>query len=104
MGRVIEVSATTKQGIPELKEEIYRALSLIRVFLREKSGYVDLERPLVLRKGAVVRDVVRKISREMLESFRYAILSGPQRKQAELRVGLDYELLDGDIITIISKN
>lgn len=104
MGKVIEVSAATKKGIPELKEEIYQALSLIRVFLREKSGYVDLERPLVLRKGALVRDVVRKISREMLESYRYAILSGPQRKQAELRVGLDYELLDGDIITIISRN
>lgn len=104
MGNVIEVSAATKAGIPELKEEIYKALSLVRVYLREKSGYVDLERPLVLRKGALVRDVVRKISREMMESFRYAILTGPQRKQSELRVGLEYELLDGDIITIISKN
>ncbi|MEM0157609.1 MAG: GTPase, partial [Thermoplasmataceae archaeon] len=104
MGRVIEVSATTKAGIPQLKDEIYRALALVRVYLREKSGYVDLNRPMVLRNGAVVRDVVRKISREMLESFRYAILTGPQRKQAELRVGLDYDLMDGDIITIISRN
>ena len=104
MGRVIEVSATTKAGIPQLKDEIYRALALVRVYLREKSGYVDLDRPMVLRDGTVVRDVVRKISREMIESFRYAILTGPQRKQAELRVGLDYDLLDGDIITIISRN
>ena len=103
-GRVIEVSASARIGIDELKEAIYQSLELIRVYLREKSGYVDKERPLLLKKGAVVRDVVRKISREMLEAFRYAILTGPQRKQNELRVGLDYELLDGDVMTIISKN
>ena len=51
----------------------------------------------------MVRDVVRRISREMLASFRYAILSGPNRKFRELRVGLDYELLDEDSVTIISR-
>lgn len=103
-GRVLTVSASINRGIEELKEEIYQSLRLIRVYLREKSGYVDLERPLVLKEGVRVRDVVRKISREMFESFRYAIISGPLRKQAELRVGLDYVLLDSDVITIISKN
>ena len=63
-----------------------------------------MERPMVLRKGAVVREVVRKISREMLSSFRYAIITGPARKQSELRVGLNYELLDQDVLTIISRN
>ena len=49
---------------------------------------------MVVRKGVVVREIVRKISREMLDSFRYAIITGPHRKQAELRVGLEYELLE----------
>lgn len=103
-GRIVPVSASAGIGIEELKEEIYDSLDLIRVYLREKSGKVDMERPMVLRKGAVVRDIVRKISREMLEAYRYAIISGPGRKQAELRVGLEYLLLDGDVMTIISKN
>ncbi len=102
-GRVVPVSASANLGIDDLKEEIYRSLKLIRVYTREKSGHVD-ERPMVVREGVVVKDVVRKISREMMSSFRYAIISGPQRKQAELRVGLEYELLDGDIMTVISRN
>lgn len=103
-GKVITVSASAGIGIEDMKEGIYESLELIRVYLREKSGYVDLERPMVLRNGAIVRDIVRKISREMLEAFRYAIISGPARKQAELRVGLDYSLLDEDVMTIISRN
>ncbi|HLH86241.1 MAG TPA: GTP-binding protein [Thermoplasmataceae archaeon] len=103
-GPVVKVSAATGKGIEELKEQIFQSLSLIRVFLKDKSGYVDLERPMVLRSGATVRDVVRKISREMLQSFRYAILTGPGRKIGEQRVGLDFYLMDGDTITIISRN
>jgi small GTP-binding protein len=103
-GKVVKVSASGHIGIEELKEAIYQELELIRVYLREKSGEVDMERPMVLRKGAVVREVVRKISREMLSSFRYAIITGPARKQSELRVGLNYELLDQDVLTIISRN
>lgn len=103
-GSVVTASASAGLGIEDLKEEIYHSLKLIRVYLREKSGHVDTERPMVVREGVVVRDIVRKISREMLESFRYAIISGPQRKQAELRVGLDYQLLDRDTMTIISRN
>lgn len=102
-GKVVPVSASAGLGIEALKEEIYRSLKLIRVYTREKSGHVD-EKPMVVREGVVVKDVVRKISREMMESFRYAIISGPQRKQAELRVGLEYTLLDGDVMTVISRN
>lgn len=102
-GRVVSVSASKDIGIGDLKEEIYKSLKLIRIYTREKSGHVD-ERPMVVREGVVVKDVVRKISREMMDSFRYAIISGPQRKQAELRVGLEYRLLDGDVMTIISRN
>lgn len=103
-GKVIKVSASSGTGIEELKEVIYEDLELIRVYLREKSGEIDFERPMVLHKGTIVREVVRKISREMLSSFRYAIISGPARKQSELRVGLNYELFDQDVVTIISKN
>ncbi len=101
--KISKISAQTGYGIEDLKEEIYQSLDLIRVYLREKSGKVDMERPLVLTSGAMVRDVARRISREMLTSFRYAIISGPKRKFRELRVGLDYELLDEDSVTVISR-
>lgn len=104
LGKVIEISASANIGIEQLKKEIYNSLNLVRIYLREKSGMIDYERPLVLVRGARIKDVCRKISREMMNSFKYAIMSGPNRKMAELRVGLDYEVLDEDIVTIISQN
>ncbi|MCL4332811.1 MAG: GTP-binding protein [Candidatus Thermoplasmatota archaeon] len=98
-----EVSAKSGVGVEELRKMIYDRLDLIRVYMREKSGETDMERPLVIVDGSTVREAVRKISREMLASFRYAIITGPKRKFREIRVGLDYPLRDGDIMTIISR-
>ncbi|GGM67904.1 GTP-binding protein [Thermogymnomonas acidicola] len=98
------VSAASGLGIEELKERIFSSLSLVRIYLRDKSGRIDYERPLVLRKGVRIEDVCRHISREMLSSFRYAIVSGPSRRIGEQRVGLDHEVYDGDVVTIISRN
>ena len=100
----LEVSARSGKGIDELKNRIYERLNLIRIYMREKSGATDMERPLVMTHGSTVREAVRSISREMMDSFRYAMLSGPKRKFREIRVGLDYTLEDGDILTIISRN
>ncbi|MCL4329123.1 MAG: 50S ribosome-binding GTPase [Candidatus Thermoplasmatota archaeon] len=102
--RFLEVSAKSGKGIEDLKGTVYNGLSLIRVYMREKSGETDTKRPLVMVDGSTVREAVRKISREMMESFRYAVLSGPKRKFREIRVGLDYPLNDGDMLTIISRN
>lgn len=102
--KVVKVSASTGAGIDELKESIYEELDLVRVYLRKKSGEVDYERPLVLTRGATVRDVCRRVSREMLRSFRYALLTRTSGKIMDQRVGLDYDIDDEDVVTIISRN
>ena len=79
-GKVIKVSATKKTGIDELKENIYESLDLIRVYMRDRAGNTDFERPLVLKDGATVKEVCRKISREMMDSFRYAMLTSHSSK------------------------
>ncbi len=98
------VSASSGQGIEDLKEGIFSNLELVRIYLREKSGKVDIERPLILRSGVKVREVCRRISREMLASFRYAIIFNSNRKLSEMRVGLEYKLQDEDVVTLVSKN
>jgi hypothetical protein len=85
-----------------MKNMIYKTLDMVRVYMRNKSGEVDYERPLILSEGATIRDVSRKISREMISTFRYAIITGPTRK-IEARVGLDYKVNDEDVVTLISK-
>lgn len=102
--KVVKVSASNGTGIEELKESIYDELDLVRIYLRKKSGDVDYERPLVLTKGASIRDVCRRVSREMLRSFRYALLTRNSGKIIDQRVGLDYDIEDEDVVTIISRN
>ena len=103
-GSVVEVSASKGIGIEKLKDAIFESLQFVRIYLKDKAGRVDFERPLVLTQGSKVRDVCRKISREMMSSFRYAIMTGPNRKMGEIRAGLDYDLKDQDIVTVVSRN
>ncbi len=103
-GTVVEVSASKGVGIEKLKDAIFESLQFVRIYLKDKAGRVDFERPLVLTQGSKVRDVCRKISREMMSSFRYAIMTGPNRKMGEIRAGLDYDLKDQDIVTVVSRN
>jgi len=102
-GEVFRVSAKTGYGIEELKEGIFRSLNLIRIYLRNKAGVVAFQKPLIVREGTTVREVCRKINRSMIDSFRYAIVSGKNRPIGEQRVGIDYPLMDEDIVTIISR-
>ncbi len=99
----IFVSAVTGEGLSELKEAVFRELHLIRVFLRDRAGNVDYDRPMILREGATVRQVCRKISREMIQSFRYATVSSPASRVENKRVGIDYHVADGDIINIVTR-
>lgn len=100
----VYVSAEDGSGIQDLKSNIFSHLELVRIYMREKSGITDYGRPMILRSGVHVRDVCRRISREMLSSFKYAIILNDNRKLSEMRVGLDYPLEDGDIVTLISRN
>jgi len=98
---IVFVSAKEKIGIEELKDKIYRKLNFIGVYLKPQGGKVDMSRPMILRKGARVEDVCRKIHRDFVEKFRYAIVWGRSVKFDGQRVGLDHVVEDGDIISIV---
>lgn len=101
--KTILASASTGRGIEEIKEAIFNQLNLVRIYLKRKSGEVDMERPLILRKGSTVRDVCRKISRQMITSFRYATVISDRSKVQTRKVGIDHSLSDGDIVNIVTN-
>lgn len=102
--KVLYASASRGEGIAELKELIFSELKLVRIFLKEKSGHVDTEQPLILRDGSTVRDVCRRISRQMIASFRYANVISETSKVQSRRVGIDHALSDGDVINIVTNS
>jgi hypothetical protein len=97
----ITISAQTKYNIEVLKEEIYRSLGFMRVYLKPQSGQADLEEPLIVRTDSTVEDVCRKLHRDFVDRFRYARVWGDSVKHPGQRVGLPHLLHEGDLLTII---
>ncbi len=98
----IPISAEKGTNLERFVSQIYRKLDFVRIFLKPPGGRVE-EEPMILRKGATVEDVCRKIHREMAENFRYARIWGRSVKFDGQRVGLDHRIEDGDVITVYSK-
>lgn len=96
------ISAKDGKGLERLKERIYEELGLIRVFLRPKGEKADDE-PMILRKGATVKDICEKLHSDFVDKFRYARIWGPTAKFPKQRVGIDHELKEGDTVRVITR-
>ncbi|MDM7935416.1 MAG: GTP-binding protein [Methanothrix sp.] len=99
----LPISVATNRGLEELKDLIYERLGFIRVYLKPKGGRADMEEPLVLLNGSTVRSVCEHLHREFVSLFRYAMVWGRSAKFPGQSVGLDHELMDCDVLTIITK-
>jgi len=85
----------------EIGEYIFQKLDLIRVYT--KKGDEVARKPLVLRRGARVADVAERIHSRLVKEFRYALVWNERRfKFSPVRVGIDFELDDMDVVEIIA--
>lgn len=90
-------------NVEELKNEtgehIFRSLNLIRIYT-SKDGEVS-KKPLVLPRGARVIDVAERIHSRLVKEFKYALIWNERRFRFNpVKVGIDFELDDLDIIEI----
>lgn len=92
------VSALTGEGIEGLKEEIYRRLRLVRVYMKPRGGEADRNRPLVVKEGCTVHDVWEKL--RLKGDIEHALVWGSSAKFPGQKVGADHVLKDGDVLTI----
>jgi len=99
VNNAIPISAEKKINLDNLIDEIYNKLEFIRVFLKPPGSKVE-EEPMILREGARIEDICKKLHRDMLKNFRYAKVWGKSVKFNGQRVGLDHIVEDGDIVTI----
>ncbi|ADV64470.1 OBG GTPase family GTP-binding protein [Desulfurococcus mucosus] len=96
---VIAGSAFTGLGLNKVGEALFTQLELIRVYT--KSPNTDpSSKPLVLRKGATIRDVAESIHRDFVKNFVYAKVWGKSVHYPGERVGLEHVVEDGDIVEI----
>lgn len=99
---IIPVSATLSKGLDKLTNTIFENLDLIRIWTKSETGVIGA-RPLVLKKGATVKDVAKKIHSRFVKKFRFAILQRKDVKVPAKKVGLNYEVKDGDLLQIVTS-
>jgi ribosome-interacting GTPase 1 len=99
----IPVSAEGSINLPLLKEEIYRKLDLIRIYMRPKGGTTDYKEPMIVRNGSTVLDICNKVHRRIGDDLRYAQIWGKSVKFGGQKVGTTHKLMDEDVITLITK-
>ena len=92
----ILVSAEKGEGLPQLKEKLFQSFGKIRIFTKEP-GKQKSEKPFVLEKSSKVKDVAKKVLKN-LSILKETRIWGPSSKFPGQIVGLSHELKDMDII------
>jgi len=99
----VPVSAEANVNMQALREEIYRRLNFVRIYMRRRTGETDFDEPMVVRGGATIGDVCDKVHRGMKDEFRYAQVWGRSVKFGGQRVGVTHQLMDQDVLTIVTR-
>ncbi len=98
---VLSISAKEGAGLEVLREEIYKRLDFISIYMKPQGRKVDKKEPLVIKNGSTVGDVCDYIHRTFRRRFRYANVWGDSAKFPGQTVGFRHELADSDVLTIV---
>ena len=101
--RFVPISAESDVNIAALKEEIYKRLDFVRIYMRRRSGETDFDEPMIVKNGSTVLEVCNKVHRNIKDDFRYALIWGKSVKFGGQRVGIDHRLMDEDVLTLVTK-
>ncbi len=85
--------------IEKAEDRIWKMLGLIRVHCKEP-GKKPEEKPMVLKKGAVVSDAAKDLHKDFYKFFKFARVWGKSAKHQGQTVGKDHKLQDEDILEI----
>ena len=99
----IMISAEENLKLETLKEQIYKQLGFMRIYLKPQGAPPDMDHPLVLRMDSTVADACSTIHRDFIERFRYARIWGPSAKHSGQRVGLLHVLSADDVVSIVVR-
>ena len=98
----VPVSAHHEWNFDELLEKIWDYAGCIRIYTKPRSQVPDYTAPVVLRTDQrSMASFVNRIHRNLLKSFKHAIVWGRSVKHQPQRVGKQHVLEDEDIVQIV---
>jgi uncharacterized protein len=101
--KFVPISAESDINIAALKEELYKRLDFVRIYMRRRTGETDYDEPMIVRNGSTILEVCNKVHRNIKDEFRYALIWGKSVKFGGQRVGITHTLMDEDILTLVTK-
>jgi len=98
----VGVSATSGRGLESLRQAVFEALEIVRVYTKMPGKKPDLREPYTLPRGSTVLDGVRTVHREFAERLKYVRIWGSGRFDGQ-QVPSDHVLEDGDVMEVHLK-
>ena len=96
------ISALTKEGIEELKEEIFNSFGIIRVCPRQQRNKGD-NVPVIMKPGSTLEDVAEKLLHGYSKKIKFAKIWGPSSKFSGQQVGLKHIMKDRDSVEFVTE-
>ena len=94
------VSAEKNINIDKLKELIFDKLDFIRIYMKEPKKEADLKEPLIVFRGATIKDVCDKTHKSFASRFKFARVWGSSAKFDAQKKMLKHVLEDKDILEV----
>lgn len=94
---MVSTSAKEGKGLDKLKESIYKALDIVRVYTKAPGSKADLTEPVILRRGSTAMDAAESIHKDFQQNLKYVVVWGSGKYDGQ-RVSRDHTLQDGDVV------
>lgn len=96
----IIVSAEQNINIELLKEAIFQKLNFMRIYLKEPRKEADMLKPMIIRRGSLIKDVCDKTHKDFVSKFKFARVWGASTKFPGQKLMTNHVLSDQDILEI----
>jgi hypothetical protein len=97
---LLAVSAPSGEGLARLRQALFEALDVIRVYPKPPGQPPDRARPFVLRRGSTIEALADAIHHDLGRRLHHATLWGASGKFGGQRVGREHVLQDGDVVEL----
>jgi ribosome-interacting GTPase 1 len=94
---MLALSCLKKDGLEDLKQEIFRLARIIRVYSKPPGKEPDLSMPYTVPVGSTIMDVAEKVHKDFVAKLKYARVWGSAKFDG-MRVERTHVLKDRDII------
>ena len=94
-----DVSCSTGEGVEELRQRIYDALGIVRVYTKIPGKKPDMKKPYVVARGTTILEFAAIVHKDFRDNLKFARVWGHARYDGQ-PVEKEYVLDDGDVVEL----